>query len=208
MNEADIYRKFVLPKLQAAGWKNDPHSIAEQRFFTEGRIIGHGTRVRGDYGKTTDIEVLTTEENEDNEGRLGETTLFPRPSDGRGIEGEGSRKPQQVVLRAGKQNANPFDLLCHLAFNAPVLTRRQRADRMKKQELAFFNFFTPEAREILNDLLEKYAADGELQFTLPDVLKVRPISDHGNVNEIIGKFGGAEQLRNAVKQLQTLLYAA
>jgi type I restriction enzyme R subunit len=89
-----------------------------------------------------------------------------------------------------------------------VLTRRQRADRLKQQHVAFFKFFAPEAREILDDLLEKYASDGELQFTLPDVLKVRPISDHGNVNEIIGKFGGADQLRNAVNQLQSLLYAA
>jgi type I restriction enzyme R subunit len=115
---------------------------------------------------------------------------------------------QQVAVQAGKPEADPFDLLCHLAFNAPVLTRRQRADRLKRQHVAFFNYFAPEAREILNDLLEKYADDGELQFTLPDVLKVRPISDHGNVNEIIGKFGGADQLRNAVNQLQSLLYAA
>jgi type I restriction enzyme R subunit len=76
---------------------------------------------------------------------------------------------------------------------------------MKKQELAFFNHFTPEAREILNELPEKYAADGELQFTLPEVLKVPPISQHGNVNEIVGRFGGAEQLRSAVNKLQTLL---
>jgi type I restriction enzyme R subunit len=115
---------------------------------------------------------------------------------------------QTVAAQAGKPDADPFDMLCHLAFNAPLLTRRQRADRVKKQETAFFKFFAPEAREILNDLLEKYASDGELQFTLPDVLKVRPISDHGNVNEIIGKFGGADQLRNAVNQLQSLLYAA
>jgi hypothetical protein len=54
-------------------------------------------------------------------------------------------------------------------------------------------------------LLEKYATDGELEFTLPDVLKVRPISNQENVNEIIGKFGGADQLRNAVNQLQSLL---
>ena len=47
-----------------------------------------------------------------------------------------------------------------------MLTRRQRADRMKKQQAAFFAYFAPEAREILNDLLEKYATDGELQFTL------------------------------------------
>jgi type I restriction enzyme R subunit len=115
---------------------------------------------------------------------------------------------QTVAAQAGKPDADPFDLLCHLAFNAPVLTRRQRADRVKKQQTAFFAYYAPEAREILNDLLEKYAADGELQFTLPDVLKVPPISKHGNVAEIAKQFGGFEQLGTAVSQLQVLLYAA
>jgi type I restriction enzyme R subunit len=115
---------------------------------------------------------------------------------------------QQVALQAGKPEADPFDLLCHLAFNAPILTRRQRANRVKRDKAAFFARFAPEARGILNDLLEKYASDGELQFTLPDVLKLPPISQHGNVAEIIGKFGGPDQLRNAVSQLQELLYAA
>lgn len=115
---------------------------------------------------------------------------------------------QTLALQAGKPDADPFDLLCHLAYNAPVLTRRQRADRMKQQQAAFFTLFGPEARVVLSDLLEKYASDGELQFTLPDVLQIPPITKHGNVNEIIGKFGGADQLRNAVTQLQSLLYAA
>jgi type I restriction enzyme, R subunit len=84
----------------------------------------------------------------------------------------------------------------------------QRADRLKHQHVAFFKFFAPEAREILDDLLEKYASDGELHFTLSEALKVRPISDHGTVNEIIGKFGGEDQLRNALNQLQSLLYQA
>ncbi len=114
----------------------------------------------------------------------------------------------QLASLTGRPDADPFDLLCHLAFNAPLLTRRQRADRVKKKEVAFFRFFSPEAREILDGLLEKYAADGEVQFTLPDVLKLPPISQHGNVNEIIGKFGGADALREAVKKLESLLYAA
>src|SRR5208282_372560 len=114
---------------------------------------------------------------------------------------------QQVAAQAGKPDADPFDLLCHLAFNAPVLTRRQRADRVKKQQASFFAYYAPEAREILSDLLEKYAADGELQFTLPDVLKLPPISSRGSVNEIIRVFGGSDKLRNAVGQLQQLLYA-
>lgn len=115
---------------------------------------------------------------------------------------------QTLALQAGKPDADPFDLLCHLAFNAPVLTRRQRAERVKKQEINFFAQFAPEVREILAELLEKYATDGELQFTLPDVLKVSPISHHGNVAEIVAKFGGSDQLRKAVTNLQILLYSA
>jgi type I restriction enzyme R subunit len=50
--------------------------------------------------------------------------------------------------------------------------------------------------------------NGELQFMLPDLRKVPPISQHGNVNDIITKFGSADQLRNAVNQLQILPHAA
>jgi type I restriction enzyme R subunit len=113
-----------------------------------------------------------------------------------------------VAAQAGRPDADPFDLLCHLAFNAPVLTRRQRAERVKREQAVFFEAYGQEAKAILGDLLEKYAADGEWQFTLPDVLKVPPLSGYGNVPEIVEKFGGADELRNAVEQLQTLLYAA
>jgi type I restriction enzyme R subunit len=58
------------------------------------------------------------------------------------------------------------------------------------------------------DLLEKYAEHGTAQFVIPDVLKVPPISDRGNVIEIAKLFGGPERLREAVNQLQALLYAA
>lgn len=115
---------------------------------------------------------------------------------------------QTLALQAGKPDADPFDLLCHLAFNAPVLTRRQRSERVRREEGEFFSQFGTEAREIIGELLEKYAEDGELQFTLPDVLKVSPVSHHGNVTEIIGKFGGEERLRVAVSELQQLLYAS
>jgi hypothetical protein len=57
-------------------------------------------------------------------------------------------------------------------------------------------------------LCEENDLNGEPQFTLPDALKVRPISDQDNLNEIIGKFGGADQLRNAVIRRQLLLYSA
>jgi type I site-specific restriction endonuclease len=54
MNEADTCRKFVVPKLQAAGWENDPYSIAEQRYFTDGRIIVRGNATSRKRGKKAD----------------------------------------------------------------------------------------------------------------------------------------------------------
>lgn len=87
-------------------------------------------------------------------------------------------------------------------------TRRERADRVKKEEKSFFSKYGPEARAILGDLLEKYAEHGTAQFLIPDVLKVPPISERGNVIEIAQLFGGPERLKEAVDELQTLVYAA
>ena len=57
-----------------------------------------------------------------------------------------------------------FDLLCHVAFNAPLRTRRERADRLKMDRKDFFDKYAPEARCILEELLEKYAQHGTAQF--------------------------------------------
>ena len=115
----------------------------------------------------------------------------------------------EELTSASKQpDADPFDLLCHIAFNAPLRTRRERADRLRKEKKDFFDQYGPEARGILNELLDKYTDYGTAQFIIPDVLKVLPISQHGNVIEIAALFGGPEKLREAVNQLQTLLYAA
>jgi len=114
----------------------------------------------------------------------------------------------ELASAANQPDADPFDLLCHLAFNAPLRTRRERADRLKKEKKDFFDQYSPEAKTILNELLEKYAEHGTAQFVLPDVLEVPPISAHGNVMEIAEFFGGTDKLREAVNKLQTLLYAA
>ncbi len=114
----------------------------------------------------------------------------------------------ELRAASGQTDADPFDLLCHVAFGAPVRSRRERADKLRKEEKAFFVKYSPQARAVLNDLLEKYAEHGTAQFAIPDVLKVPPISAHGNVIEIAQFFGGPEKLKEAVSQLQTLLYAA
>lgn len=114
----------------------------------------------------------------------------------------------ELIDQAKQPEADPFDLLCHLAFNAPLRTRRERAQRLKSERKDFFERYSPEAREILDELLEKYAEHGDAQFVLPDVLHVPPISGHGQPSEIIRLFGGPDQLRQAVNELQGLLYGS
>src|ERR1044072_7009595 len=82
----------------------------------------------------------------------------------------------QLRETSNQPEADPFDLLCHLAFNGPLRRRRERADRVEKDEKSFFEKYAPEARVILSELLEKYAEHGTAQFVIPDVLKVQPIS--------------------------------
>jgi type I restriction enzyme R subunit len=114
----------------------------------------------------------------------------------------------ELTRVTSQPDADPFDLLCHVAYSAPLRTRRERADRLRKERRPFLDRYSGVAREILEELLEKYAEHGTAQFILPDVLQVPPISKHGNVMEIAGYFGGADRLRSAIHELQTLLYAA
>lgn len=107
----------------------------------------------------------------------------------------------ELAASAGKPDADPFDLLCHLAYNAPLRTRRERAERLRTDKTDFFDRYGPEARAILNQLLDKYAEHGTDQFAIPDVLEVPPLASHGNVVEIAALFGGAEKLIQAVGEL-------
>ena len=115
---------------------------------------------------------------------------------------------EELATQTAQPDADPFDLLCHLAFNAPLRTRRERAQRLKQERQDFFARYSPQAQEILEELLEKYAQHGDAQFVLPDVLQVPPISRHGQLGEIIQLFGGEDELRRAVNNLQGLLYGS
>ena len=109
---------------------------------------------------------------------------------------------------AGQPAADPFDLLCHLAYHAPLRTRRERAERLHREQREFFERYGAEARQVLDALIEKYAEHGAAQFKLPEILEVAPFNEWGNVIEIAARFGGGEQLRGAVAELQRRLYVA
>jgi len=114
----------------------------------------------------------------------------------------------ELIETSGDTGVDPFDLLCNLAFNAPRRSRRERAEKLKKEKKEFFEKYNADARQILDEILDKYIEHGTPQFKIPEILKIEPISQHGNIIEISTKFGGAEKLREALSEMQSLLYAA
>jgi type I restriction enzyme, R subunit len=149
-------------------------------------------------------------------------TFAPSPEKQKVIDHRGGHLQVIACAGAGKTEAisrhvaalidegveERVDLLCHIAFNAPLRTWRERAERLCTEHKDFFDKYIGEARCILNELLEKYAEHGTAQFSIPEILEVSPISQHGNVMEIVGEFGGVEGFRAAVAELQNLLHAA
>lgn len=113
---------------------------------------------------------------------------------------------EDLAEEIGMPEADPFDLICHLAYNAPLRTRRERATRLRAEHRDFFSKYRGLAGDVLEALVEKYAIYGDGEFSLPETLKVLPISELGNPKEIAEAFGGAEILRSAVLELQELLY--
>jgi type I restriction enzyme R subunit len=108
-----------------------------------------------------------------------------------------------LAAEVGTPAADAFDLLAHLAYNAPL---RDRDDRARAVPAALFAAYAPPAVEVLRAILNKYAEHGASQFA-PDVLQVPPLSAFGTVTEIAVRFGGVEGLLAAVEKLQAAVYA-
>ncbi len=99
---------------------------------------------------------------------------------------------------------DPFDLIAHVAFGQKPLTRRERAENVKKRN--YFVKYGEKARTVLEALLEKYADEGLTNLEDPKVLKVQPFNKYGTPVEIIQSFGGRQQYFQAVKDLEQQLY--
>ncbi len=113
----------------------------------------------------------------------------------------------ELAVASNQNDADPFDLLCHLAWNAPLLSRRERAEKIKKNPDLFAQHGDT-AREILGLLLDKYIERGVIQFHgLSDLMKTPPFNHYGLPVEIANlHFGGVLPMRQAVVQLQETLY--
>ncbi len=101
---------------------------------------------------------------------------------------------------------DPFDLLCHVVWDQPPLTRRERAERVKKRN--YFTEYGEQARRVLEALLDKYADEGVAQIEENQVLTVVPFNQIGTPIEIVRAFGGREGYQRALRELKRSLYSA
>ncbi|MDL1895258.1 DEAD/DEAH box helicase [Anaerolineae bacterium CFX7] len=107
-----------------------------------------------------------------------------------------------------RTDADALDLLLNVAYNAPILSRRERAQKLKSSRPNFWNEYQPQARQVLEILLDKYADYGISQLTnFGQVLQVPPLDAQGTVMEIAARFGDAGKMKQAVEKMESLLYA-
>lgn len=111
----------------------------------------------------------------------------------------------ELSEKVGKE-FDPFDLVCHVAFDQPPLTRKERANNVKKRN--YFAKYGDQARNVLEALLEKYADEGIENVESIKILSIQPFNELGTPIEILKMFGGREQYLSAVKELETEIYKA
>jgi type I restriction enzyme R subunit len=99
---------------------------------------------------------------------------------------------------------DPFDLICHVAFESKPLTRKERAENVTKRN--YFTKYGEQAQLVLKSLLDKYAQDGLLTIESTEVLKLDPLNKLGTPIELVKAFGGKPQYLKALKELEQALY--
>ena len=102
------------------------------------------------------------------------------------------------------KNADIFDIICHVAFDQPPLTRKERANNVKKRN--YFGKYEGKAREVLEALLDKYAENGILDFERANILEIPPFNLIGKPTKIVKLFGGPAGFEQAIKELEEQIY--
>ena len=112
----------------------------------------------------------------------------------------------QALEEDVSRDLDPFDLICHVAFDQPALTRRERADKVKKRH--YFAKYSAAAQNVLNALLDKYADVGVTEIESINVLKVKPLDQLGSPLEIVkNAFGSKQAYEQAITELESALYS-
>ena len=116
----------------------------------------------------------------------------------RGIDLELIKKEQNMG------GVDDFDFICHIAFNQKPLTRRERAENVKKRDI--FAKYSQDAREVINALLDKYAELGIYDIESTEILKQSPFTKYGKPSRIAALFGGSDKYREALREITRELY--
>jgi type I restriction enzyme R subunit len=115
---------------------------------------------------------------------------------------------QGILVNALQDSVNReldlFDLICHVAYDQPPLTRKERANNVKKRN--YFTKYGEQAKKVLEALLDKYADEGITTIENTEVLSIDPFTEFGTPPEIIRLFGSREKYLAAIKDLETQLY--
>ena len=102
------------------------------------------------------------------------------------------------------KDLDPFDLICHVVFDQPPLTRRERAENVRKRDV--FTKYGPQARAVLEALLQKYQDQGVIDLSDPRVLQIPPFDAMGTPYQLIKQFGTRADFLFAVNELQSAIY--
>lgn len=112
----------------------------------------------------------------------------------------------QALAHEIGRDIDPFDMICHIAWDKPPLTRKERADNVRKRN--YFSRYQAKARQVLDALLDKYADQGVVHIEEPGILTINPFADFGTPIEIIKRFGGFSDYEKAVHELEQAIYFA
>jgi type I restriction enzyme R subunit len=110
----------------------------------------------------------------------------------------------EALYDAVNKEVDLFDLICHVAYDQPPLTRKERANNVKKRN--YFTKYGEQSKKVLEALLDKYSDEGITNIESIEVLRVNPFNEIGSPVEIINQFGSKEMYLQAVRELETELY--
>jgi type I restriction enzyme R subunit len=111
---------------------------------------------------------------------------------------------QQTVSHKLGYELDPFDLICHIVFDQPPLSRQERANKVRKRN--YFSRYQGEAKQVLEALLDKYADQGIEEIENTEIIKLEPFSNMGTPVELLTAFGGKANYIKAVQALEDELY--
>ena len=112
--------------------------------------------------------------------------------------------PVDALWREAGVYLDPFDLICHVVYDQPPLTRRERADKVRKKDV--FTKYGQQARAVLEALLKKYEDEGVINLDDPRILQITPFASMGTPLQLVRQFGGRLDFERAVHEMQSALY--